>query len=247
MIWKLFFGFCYFHVSYFDCTNFYFDIGRSDMDTFDDNGNPIDKKGNPTELKYRKQEPEKNHRPDPIVKMGLLMGKNGIPLAFDLFPGNESEKVHMRPIINRVKNEFNSGRIIFVADRGLNTSDNIYFLNGDNKGDYNPRDGYVYGQLVRGADAGSGAYVRNIAFDKATGEIVEGRELTLDTEKITEEEKYDGYYSVVTSELNMSDYEIRDTYRGLARIEEPFKISKTEFESRPVFVWTNEHIPVRLL
>ena len=61
MIWKLFFGFCYFHVSYFDCTNFYFDIGRSDMDTFDDNGNPIDKKGNPTELKYRKQEPEKNH------------------------------------------------------------------------------------------------------------------------------------------------------------------------------------------
>ena len=141
--------------------------------------------------------------------MGLLMGKNGIPLAFDLFPGNESEKVHMRPIINRVKN--------------------------------------VYGQLVRGADAGSGAYVRNIAFDKATGEIVEGRELTLDTEKITEEEKYDGYYSVVTSELNMSDYEIRDTYRGLARIEETFKISKTEFESRPVFVWTNEHIPVRLL
>lgn len=81
----------------------------------------------------------------------------------------------------------------------------------------------------------------------STGEIVEGRELTLDTEKITEEEKYDGYYSVVTSELNMSDYEIRDTYRGLARIEETFKISKTEFESRLVFVWTNEHIPVRLL
>lgn len=328
-------------VSYFDCTNFYFDIGRSDMDTFDDNGNPIDKKGNPTEPKYRKRGPEKNHRPDPIVEMGLLMDKNGIPLAFDLFPGNESEKVHMRPIINRVKNEFNNGRIIFVADRGLNTSDNIYFLNGDNKGDYNPRDGYVYGQSVRGADAefkawvlgdgyktdklkdedgkeiifthksriypktihvnltipgqkkkkkkdvsidqkqmayysekyakkqkhdrdimiaratdliahpkkydritaaGSGAYVRNIAFNKTTGEIVEGRELTLDIEKIAEEEKYDGYYSVVTSELNMSDYKIRDTYRGLARIEETFKISKTEFESRPVFVWTNEHI-----
>lgn len=40
----------------------------------------------------------------------------------------------------------------------------------------------------------------------------------------------------------MSDHEIRDTYRGLARIEETFKISKTEFESRPVFVWTNAHI-----
>ena len=328
-------------ISYFDCTNYYFDIGRSDMDTFDDGGRPVDKKGNPAELKYRKRGPEKNHRPDPIVEMGLLMDKNGIPLAFDLFPGNESEKLHMRPIINRVKNQFDSGRVIFVADRGLNTSDNIYFLNGDNKADYNPRDGYVYGQSVRGADAefkewvlkggyktekftdedgreltfthksrihpktiqvnvtvpgqkkkkkksvsidqkqmayysekyarkqkrdrevmiarakdliahpkkydkvtaaGSGAYVQNIAFDKSTGEIVEGRELVLDKEKIAEEEKYDGYYSIVTSELKMSDQEIRDTYRGLARIEETFKISKTEFESRPVFVWTNAHI-----
>ncbi len=328
-------------VSYFDCTNYYFDIGRSDMDTFGDDGGPVDKKGNPAEIKYRKRGPEKNHRPDPIVEMGLLMDKNGIPLAFDLFPGNESEKLHMRPIINRVKNQFDSGRVIFVADRGLNTSDNIYFLNGDNKADYNPRDGYVYGQSVRGADAefkewvlkdgyktekftdedgreltfihksrihpktiqvnvtvpgqkkkkkksvsidqkqmayysekyarkqkrdrevmiarakdliahpkkydkvtaaGSGAYVQNIAFDKSTGEIVEGRELVLDEAKIAEEEKYDGYYSIVTSELRMSDQEIRDTYRGLARIEETFKISKTEFESRPVFVWTNAHI-----
>lgn len=328
-------------ISYFDCTNYYFDIGRSDMDTFDDGGAPVDKNGNPAEIKYRKRGPEKNHRPDPIVEMGLLMDRNGIPLAFDLFPGNESEKVHMRPIINRVKNEFGSGRVIFVADRGLNTSDNIYFLNGDNKADYNPRDGYVYGQSVRGADAefkawvlgggyrtenlkdddgnevtfthksrihpktiqvnvtvpgqkkkkkksvsidqkqmayysekyarkqkrdrdimiarakdliahpkkydkvtaaGSGAYVQNITFDKSTGEIVEGRELVLDEKKIAEEEKYDGYYSIVTSELKMSDHEIRNTYRGLARIEETFKISKTEFESRPVFVWTNAHI-----
>lgn len=328
-------------VSYFDCTNYYFDIGRSDMDTFDDDGRPVDGKGNPAEIKYRKRGPEKNHRPDPIVEMGLLMDKDGIPLAFDLFPGNESEKVHMRPIINRVKSQFGSGRVIFVADRGLNTSDNIYFLNGDNKADHNPRDGYVYGQSVRGADAefkawvlkgdyktekltdddgrevtfthksrihpktiqvnttvpgqkkkrkksvsidqkqmayysekyakkqkhdrdimvarakdlikhpkkydkitaaGSGAYVQNIAFDKSTGEIIEGRELVLDEAKIDEEEKYDGYYSIVTSELKMSDHEMRETYRGLARIEETFKISKTEFESRPVFVWTNEHI-----
>ncbi len=145
-------------ISCFDCTNYYFDIGRSDMDTFDDDGRPVDKKGNPAEIKYRKRRPE---------------------------------KVHMRPIINRVKSQFESGRVIFVADRGLNISDNIYFLNGDNKADYNPRDGYVYGQSVCGADAefkvahpkkydkvtaaGSGACVQNIAFDKSTGEIVEGR------------------------------------------------------------------------
>jgi hypothetical protein len=59
----------------------------------------------------------------------------------------------MRPVINRVKQEFDDCRIIFVADRGLNTSDNIYWLNGDNKRENNKRDGYVYGQSVRGADA----------------------------------------------------------------------------------------------
>lgn len=137
-------------VSYFDCTNYYFDIGRSDIYILADEGKSVDKNGDPVPAKYRKRGPEKNHRPDPIVEMGLLMDRKGIPLAFDLFPGNESEKVHMRPIINRIKNEFSDGRIIFVADRGLNTSDNIYFLNGDNKGEINTRDGYVYGQSVRG-------------------------------------------------------------------------------------------------
>ncbi|MCM1233896.1 MAG: hypothetical protein NC489_27640 [Ruminococcus flavefaciens] len=59
-------------VSYFDCTNYYFDIGRPDMDTLDD-GSPIDKNGKPVPAKYRKRRPGKNHRPDPIVEMGLLM------------------------------------------------------------------------------------------------------------------------------------------------------------------------------
>lgn len=329
-------------VSYFDCTNYYFDIGRPDVDTLNEDGAAVDKEGNAIPAKYRKRGPEKNHRPDPIVEMGLLMDRNGIPVAYDLFPGNESEKVHMRPIINRVKQEFRDCRIIFVADRGLNTSDNIYWLNGDNKADSNTRDGYVYGQSVRGADAafrawvldqngyqndkltddkgneirfrhksrihpkelqvnvtkpgqkkpvkktvtvdqkqmvyysekyakkqkadreamvarakdlirhpkkydritskGSAAYVSNIAFDKTTGEIVDGKELMLDTAKIEEEEKYDGYYSIVTSELDMSDHKMREVYRGLGRIEDTFKVTKTYFESRPVYVWTTEHI-----
>jgi len=121
------------------------------MDLLDNEGKTVDKNGNLTKAKYRKRGPEKNHRPDPIVSMGLLMDKGGIPIAYDLFPGNESEKVHMRPVIDRIKNEFSDTRIIFVADRGLNTSDNIYYLNGNNKGDHNPRDGYVYGQSIRGA------------------------------------------------------------------------------------------------
>lgn len=328
-------------VSYFDCTNFYFDISHPDVDDLDEDGNPVDKDGKPTDAKYRKRGPEKNHRPDPIVEFGLLMDRNGIPIAYDLFPGNESEKVHMRPIIKRVKKDFEDCRVIYVADRGLNTADNIYKINGDNKGDNNERDGYVYGQSVRGADEefkkwvlgggyrndtiidddgekvtfrhksriypkeihvnvtlpgkkkpskktikidqkqlayysekyankqrrdrdamvarardlikspkkydrvtskGSAAYVKNIAFDKSTGEIVEGKNLELDLEKIHEEEKYDGYYSIVTSELGMSDEEMRKVYSGLAKIEASFKVTKTCFESRPVYVRTNDHI-----
>ena len=326
--------------SYFDCTNYYFDISHPDEDELNDDGKPVDKDGNPVPARYRKRGPEKNHRPDPIVEMGLMMDANGIPVAYDLFPGNESEKVHMRPIIERIKKEYDDCRIIFVADRGLNTSDNIYWLNGDNKSDVNERDGYVYGQTVRGADAefkawvlsggyktetvdddgekitfthksriypkelhvnvtktgskkpakktvkadqkqmvyysekyakkqkadrdamiarandlikypkkydrvtakGSAAYVKNIAFDKSTGEIIDGRSLELDLEKIREEEKYDGYYSIVTSELQMKDEEMRKVYRGLAKIEDSFKVTKTFFESRPVYVRTNDHI-----
>ena len=326
--------------SYFDCTNYYFDISHPDMDELDDNGNPVDSNGNSVPAKYRKRGPEKNRRPDPIVEMGLMMDANGIPVAFDLFPGNESEKLHMSPIIERIKRDYDDCRIIYVADRGLNTSDNIYWLNGDNRSDVNKRDGYVYGQTVRGADAefkkwvlsggfiteivdddgekiafkhksriypkelhvnvtkpgsrkpvkrtvkvdqkqmvyysekyarmqkterdimiaracdliehpkkydhttskGSASYVKNIAFDKTTGEIIEGRNLELDIEKIREEELYDGYYAIVTSELSMSDSEMRRVYRGLTKIEDSFKITKAIFESRPVFVRTNEHI-----
>lgn len=322
-------------VGYFDCTNYYFDIGAPDMDECDENGNP-------TEIKYRKRGPEKNHRPDPIVQMGLLIDKNGIPVAYDLFPGNESEKVHMRPLINRVKADIDDCRIIFVADRGLNTSDNIYWLNGSNKGENNQRDGYVYGQSVRGAgeefqewlldsngyvtdkildndgneitfrhksrifpkelhvnvtkpgqkkpmkktvsvdqkqmvyysekyarkqrrereimvarakdliahpkkydkitSKGSAAYVLNIAFDKETGEIVEGKGLQLNEDKIAAEAKFDGYYSIVTSELEMSDTKMHEVYRGLSRIEDSFKVTKTYFNSRPIYVRQNSHI-----
>ncbi len=73
-------------VSYFDCTNYYFDIGRSDMDILDDDGNPADKNGNPVPAKYRKRGPEKNHRPDPIVEMGLLMDRRESLLLLTCFP-----------------------------------------------------------------------------------------------------------------------------------------------------------------
>ena len=315
--------------SYYDCTNYYFDIEYNDEDILDENGNIIEKG-------LRKRGPEKNHRPDPIVEMGLLMDSTGIPMAYDLFPGNESEKLSLRPILKKTKASFGIKRTIVVADRGLNTSDNIFFLAGINNKANNDMDGYVYGQSVRGADKefkswvldekdykielikddgeetifthksriyskeikikkdgkrkikvnvcqkqmvyfsfkylmkqrndrnkmikkaediikrpanytkatsyGAAAYVNNIDFDKETGEIKTDRILTINREKIAEEEKYDGYYSIVTSEVEYSDYKIRKIYRGLAKIEDTFKVTKTNFNSRPVYVWTKEHI-----
>ena len=55
----------------------------------------------------------------------------------------------MLPIINRARSQYGFGRTIVVADRGLNTSDNIFMLNGKNNTEHNPRDGYIYGQSVR--------------------------------------------------------------------------------------------------
>lgn len=66
---------------YFDCTNYYYDISKPDVDDLDDEGNM-------TLQRCRKNGPEKNHRKDPIVELGLLMDNTGIPLAYDLFPGN---------------------------------------------------------------------------------------------------------------------------------------------------------------
>lgn len=333
-------------VCYYDGTNYYFDIAHPDIDETDEEGNITDKK-------YRKRGPEKNHRPDPIVSMGLLLDKNGLPVSYTLYPGNESEKIHMIPALQTARNGQMVGRIINVADRGLNTSENIWHLCGDNSKDTpTGMDGYVFGKSVRGADkafkewvldqkgyetvyldpdrmysededtdddkegkvkfrykvrnevvklnikvempdgtvkikkpktsqrqmvyysekyarkqkferevmvqramdliehprkydkvtaAGSAGYIKNIQFNKETGEVT-GKNLALDLEKIEEEAKYDGYYAIVTSEIEMSPIKMRDVYRGLIRIEHTFRIMKSEMETRPVYVWTTPHI-----
>lgn len=74
----------------------------------------------------------------------------------------------------------------------------------------------------------------------------EGLELSLKLDKI-QEEKFDGYYSIVTSEKNLSDKELRDIYKGLWKIEKTFKITKSELETRPIFVWTEESIEAHFL
>ena len=327
--------------SYYDCTNYYFEIEYDDEDIKNEDGEII-KKG------LRKRGPEKNHRPDPIVEMGLLLDKQGFPISYNLFSENTSEKETLIPEIHNIKRRHNIDKVIVVADRGLNCSDNMIKMAGIDL-DKENRDGYVYGQSVRGADQefknwilsgdykidkiiddegneiifkhksriypkkmyitrddkgltksgnkkkqsitvdqkqmvyysqkyadkqkrdrqmviekakdliknpgaytratsyGAAGYINNIKFDKETGVVSNGSELSLNIEKITEDEKLDGYYSIVTSEENLSDLELRNIYKGLSKIEETFKITKSEFNARPINVRLEDHIEAHFL
>ena len=302
---------------YYDVTNFYFEIDKAD--------------------ELRKFGRSKEHRHNPVVQMGLAMDADGIPLNYELFPGNKLDKETFRSVIGEVRKNYNTGRIVVVADMGVITGDNIYYLTGGKN-----RNGYVFSFSVRGgteafkdyvlhpdgyvdADGrladensefkiksrriareinvtmrsgrtakktvyekqvvfwagkyakkakaereevvkkahalvadpkkynkaityGAAKYVKNLEFDKQTGEILEGKKRPcFDFEKLEQEEMYDGYYAIVTSELQMSDKEIIDTYRGLWEIEETFKVTKGTLEARPVFVSREDRISAHFL
>lgn len=109
--------------TYFDCTNFYFEIDKEDD--------------------FRRKGPSKENRKEPIVGMGLLLDTNQIPIGMKLFPGNQSEKPVIRNIIHELKNRNSiSGRTIQVADKGLNCTENIFHAvkNGD---------GYIFSKSVK--------------------------------------------------------------------------------------------------
>ena len=109
--------------TYFDCTNFYFEIDKEDH--------------------FRKKEPSKENRKEPIVGLGLLLDANQIPVGMKLFPGNQSEKPVIRNIIHDLKKRNSiSGRTIRIADKGLNCAENIFHAlkNGD---------GYIFSKSVK--------------------------------------------------------------------------------------------------
>ena len=298
---------------YYDVTNYYFEIDEED------------------EMKRRG--PSKEHRPNPIVQMGLFMDTDGLPITYGLFSGNTLDKQTLIPMMGELVDKYNLGRVIVVGDRGMITGDNIAQIITD-------RNGYVLSFSIRGADKtfkeyvldekdyrrnatdpegfkiksrqadrkihvtnpltgkkkdihveekhvvfyspdyaakakhdrekilekskdlirhpekysratgyGAAKYVKNAVFDKTTGELIQqkGVDLSLDLDLILEEEKYDGYYAIVTSEYEKSDYEIIDIYRGLWEIEENFGITKSELKTRPVFVKNTEHVKAHFL
>mgnify|MGYP000996430454 CR=1 FL=1 len=96
---------------------------------------------------------------------------------------------------------------------------------------------------------GAAAYIKNITFDKKTGEVLEepGKKLIYDEEKAAEDAKYDGYYCIITSELEMPEQRVIEIYRGLSDIEDNFKVSKSDLDIRPVHVSREDRINAHVL
>lgn len=295
---------------YYDVTNYYFET---------DEQNDFLRKG-----------VSKEHRPNPIVQMGLFMDNNAIPITYELFAGNTNDCLTYRPNFGKIKKRFNLGRVISVADKGMTTGDNIWYTINTPA-----HDGYVFSMSIRGAEKsmkkyvldddgyvwlgkeykrksrkyprtiqvtstsgkkikkqvdekqivfwsekyakrakaereatlakardlaanpgsytratsyGAAKYIKKVDYDKDTGEILTASSiLDIDEDLIREEEALDGYYMLLTSEMDTPDDKIIDMYRGLWRIEESFKITKSELEARPVYVWTREHIEAHFL
>ena len=296
---------------FYDVTNYYFEADDEDG------------------LRMRGVSKEK--RPDPIVQMGLLQDANGIPISYRVFPGNTADCATMVPVLADMKRGRGLERVVAVADKGLNCSENIaaaaaagdgfvfsqsirgtrsdaelrawvleeagYRHGGDFKvkskqgyktvhlkaadtasgraedvevevkyvafwsGDYERRARHDRAKVIEKARAlvanpgaytratshGAARYVKGLHFDKATGEVADARALSLDEDAIAEAEALDGYYLIVTSETGWSDDRIIDTYRELWRIEESFRVTKSEIAARPVYVWTPAHIEAHFL
>ena len=104
------------------------------------------------------------------------------------------------------------------------------------------------GKYTSSSHFGASKYVKGLNIDKNTGEILSGtKKCILDFDKIAEEEAADGYYLIVTSRTNWSDSKIIDAYRGLWQIEETFRISKSDIETRPVYVRKENRIEAHFL
>lgn len=293
--------------AFYDVTNYFFEID------FPDGEDDLRKKG-----------VSKEHRTDPITAMGLFMDANGLPVSMSIFPGNTSDSLTLQPTMKDVKESYGLGRLVVVADKGLNSSKNIDMI-------VNNGDGFVFSQILKGkkgqryheklfdqsgwtsnedgtyryklfteeyegkgqdgkkqlrtrkvllywskAEAdmarrkreeklekaersvnnnaygikkGVDEYTKEDIVDKETGEILKNpkRLRRVDLEKAAKDAQYDGYFCIITSELEYDEPKIRQVYGGLWRIEQSFRIMKTDLYARPVFVSKNEHIRAHFL
>ena len=299
-------------VLYYDCTNFFFEIEQED--------------------ELRKYGKSKEHRPSPIVELGLFMDADGFPLAFDIYPGNQNEQTTLKPLEQKVIRDFECSKFIFCSDSGLGSKSNRQF---NDLGDRS----YVITQSLKKMKTGdrdialNPAQYRKLGCDKfinlseldlndpevfntvyykeipvtngsleetvivtfsskyrdyqrkiregqierarkmitsdgkikknrknpndpsrfietvhvtSDAEVAENIVATLNTEAIAEEEKYDGFYAVIT-DIEDDPAQIIAINKRRWQIEECFRIMKTEFRSRPVYVSTEKAIKAHFL
>jgi hypothetical protein len=101
------------HVLYYDCTNYYFEIEQEDG--------------------LKQYGYGKDHKPNPIVQMGLFMDGNGLPLAFSINKGNTNEQLTLRPLEEKILKDFNLSKFVVCTDAGLSSDANRKFNDKDNR------------------------------------------------------------------------------------------------------------------
>jgi transposase len=286
---------------FYDATNYYFEIDSSDIDEVNELGIVV-------EEGMRRRGASKEKRPKPIIQMGMFMDLNGIPISYKLFRGNEGDPKTYIPAIEQVKKQFGIERIITVADKAMNSIDNVSKayengegwlfssklrgsrgapkdiqtfaldeknwsynsdktfgwatfnrvrkLNGGKTAEekvlityrqkYAIREKYKRMEVLKIADKMSKAEIERqlmgkgvkrylTAKDPETGKVVRLSDLyEIDTEKVKFDERFDGMNTIVTSETDMTNDQMIDAYGQLNRIEDCFRITKTDLETRPV-------------
>ena len=294
-------------VLYYDCSNYYFEIEQED-------GNK----------KYGKS---KEHRPNPIIQMGLFMDGDGIPLAFSTFAGNANEQTSLKPLEKKILGEFGCQKFIYCSDAGLgsesireynhmgerayivtqsikklkkeekewaldpqgfkkvsdDTPVDITKLDSSDKGLYYKDEPYttkkLHQRLIITYSPKYAAYQRTIRdkqveraqkmldsgntkknrknpndparFIEKTAVTPEGEaadiKYFLDENKIAEETLYDGLYAVCTDLLDDNVADILKVSEGRWQIKECFRIMKTDFSARPVYLQDENRIQAHFL
>jgi len=300
-------------ILYFDCTNYYFEIEEEDD--------------------FRKYGKSKENRPNPIVQMRLFMDGDGIPLAFNIFPGNQNEQPSLKPLEQDIIRNFGFERFVVCTDGGLGSDDNRLFndiegrafivtqslkkLKADERNaamddrnwrrlsdgksvdiseikadpqshindlyykeetygtkkvpgqlmivTYSPRYA-LYQRSVRSkqieraekmVDNGAkkksygnpndpARFVRKVSVTE-NGEAADQTQYSLNEERIAEEKMYDGYYAVCTNLVDDSVKDILSVSERRWEIEESFRIMKTDFEARPVYLSREDRIRAHFL
>ena len=145
-------------VLFYDCTNYYFEIEEEDD--------------------FRKYGKSKEHRPNPIVGMGLFLDGDGIPLTFDTFEGNKNEQGTLKPLEEKIINDFNNPMFVVCTDAGLSSTANRKFNNQSNRK-------FVTTQSLKKLKQ----FLKDWSLDLSKGWHLQGINKTFDISKLRDDEE----------------------------------------------------------